>query len=151
ESARDRTIPRGGDRARAGRRRGGEETRTTAPRREARARRQPESPESPESPEWPEWPESPSQSLHAFRHLVELRVAVGLVVSGVEKRTGIARRRRDDRARRHHPQADRLAAARVHVARILHRLLGIRRVHAARMRVRRPLRILREYFPHGPF
>src|SRR5512132_3008018 len=91
-----------------------------------------------------------SENAHTARHLVELRVPVRFVVSWIEERTHVLRRRRGDRRARDDPDAHRFTAARVHIACVLQRLLGGGCMNASGMFVRLAFWRLQEHLPQRP-
>src|SRR5690242_17480215 len=91
-----------------------------------------------------------SNVLHALGHWIKRRMTVHLVICGFEERVLLERAACDDIGGAHYPDAYALIAARVYVARIVHRHLCIRRVQAAHVPVREPRLAADEHFPEWP-
>src|SRR6516165_3655162 len=88
--------------------------------------------------------------LRPFGYVVEGRMAVDLVLRGVEERVFLVRAARDDRGRRHHPDGYALAAPGVDVTRVAQGHRGVRGVQAPDMLVGQAAPGPDEYLPQRP-
>src|SRR4051794_14872462 len=80
-------------------------------------------------------------------YLIECRMPVDLGIRGLEQHALVGRIGGGDRARRHHPDRESLAAAGIDVARSLQRHGGIGRMQRAAMFMREPVAAADEDFP----